>query len=135
MGVLLVKNRKNIWKTTPLYLFWILWQESNCKYFDGIHHSNQTLKDSFILYLFPLDSPTYWRWSCFLVWFYWLVECKRESVCCLFEVFLLLFWHPLYTSVYLGCAPYSMIVFLYILVCLSKRMKKLILPIFPLKYP
>ena len=72
-GSFVSKNRKKDLEDS-LCLFWILWQERNQRYFDGIQCSDQALKDSLICTLFHWirlhiqEGPSSWvdfiDWLC-----------------------------------------------------------------------
>ena len=105
LGSFVSKNREKIWWTTSLCLSWILWQEGNCTYFDGIQYSDQALKDSLICTLF--------HWTCLhireglnplLDFIGWLCVSVGGCLLCSFVVFLFC-WLPLYTSCELGVHP------------------------------
>ena len=54
-GPFVGKKRKKIWKSIPLYIFWMLWNERNRLAFRGGVLAIQKLKNSFLCNL--------WRWA------------------------------------------------------------------------
>ena len=54
-GPFVGKKRKKIWKSIPLYIFWMLWNERNRLAFRGGVLAIQKLKNSFVCNL--------WRWA------------------------------------------------------------------------
>lgn len=105
-GSFVSKNRKKIWRTATLCLFWILWQERNKKYFDGIQHSDRALKGTLICTLFHWtgqhiqDGP-----SSLLDSFDWLLcQLIRGCYVCHSEVLLFFSFFFFWASfVYLPC--------------------------------
>ena len=83
------KNRRKIWRTTLFACFgyfenkWI--KDILMKFYTCLFIYDKRL---FFLFHILMASPTYSRWSCIHVRFYWLVECVLVGEClvCLFEV-------------------------------------------------
>ena len=49
------KERKKVWFSAPLYLFWIVWKERNNRAFENEEHSVQQYKSFFLCNL--------WAWT------------------------------------------------------------------------
>ena len=72
-GSFVGKKRQNVWKTTPLCIFWMVWKEINRIAFENEEFSIQRMKNSFVY--------SYWSWTKLFIdegplslinFFYWL---------------------------------------------------------------
>ena len=108
-GSFVSKSRKKIWRTTPLCLFWILWQEKNQRYFDGIQPLDQAVKDFVICPFFHQTHLLIQGGPGFLLDFIdWLHVSQQEGVLYpLLKCFRVFGSLCIPSAMYLGCTPHS----------------------------
>ena len=62
-GTFVGKKRKDVWKASPLCLFWTVWKTRNKVAFEEEELSIQRLKSSFVYFLWSENEVVYKIWS------------------------------------------------------------------------